>query len=162
MCKNKKISMLYTFAFLVVMFLIESIVSFVFFVVIAEYNEQFINLNTINPILLFLGFVLLGVLYKVIFESWLVYVLAIISARKNKEKITKKSILLSRKKSAILVVSLFVLSVFIANAFQVESILKLAGIITIILGIALLYVIPIVISYLCANKYLKVSHAKNT
>ena len=151
----------HNFLFIVVILLIESTVLGIFFelTVAFEYLQQ---PNTINPFLALLGFSLLGVLYKLIFEAWLIYSVSIYRASKKEIIQTKREILKARIIAAK-IVTIPIFSVIIASILYILIIGNYVKILAAILfaGVLLIYVISIVISCFFANKYIN-KYEKNT
>ena len=145
----------HNFLFLAVILLIESTVLGIFFQLTVAF-EYLQKPNTINPLLALIGFSLLGTLFKLIFEGWLIYSISIFREVKRKIIQTNKEML----KSRIISAKLFIISFIVPLILILLSTLYKDGLIPMLiifgLGVCILmvYIISIMASYYLANKHI--------
>ena len=162
MCKKNKIRHLNNFLFLVVLLFIESFVLGIF-MQIASAIEYQKHINVIDRTLYLFGVGLLGTLFKLIFEAWLIYSVSIFREIKKGITQTKIEILKARIISAkiFIVAAIFMLILAIFSFLFKGQYLQILGAIVYLVGISLPYIISIVVSYYFANKYIS-KYEKNT
>ena len=131
--------------FIVSVLVVEAFISSFFAIVLFTQFDSFKSISTINSPLLAFGIYFLGItLYKLMFELWLIYSIAIIKTWKK--GFISNNILISSRINASLIAVLIIVLIVIFEHSGLKILWKAVW-------FSFLYAIPIVITYFIFKKY---------